>query len=117
MKSRYKISLRKLRSFGVSASLLATFLNVIVCRALTFGVVCCGGSISKHERKRSDKLVTKRGQAVGNSGQCIDEVYSRRVRHKLSTTLNDSALNTSSVLLTLTAAEWKQVEDLSLIHI
>ena len=82
--------LRELRSFGVSASLLATFLNAIVCRALSFGGVCCGGNISKHERRKLDQIVTKGGQAVGISGQSIDKVYFRRVRHKLSTISNNS---------------------------
>ena len=38
--------LRKLRSFGVSASLLAIFYNAAVCSALTFDVVCWGGNVS-----------------------------------------------------------------------
>ena len=38
--------LRKLRSLGVSASLLAIFYSAVVCSALTFGVVCWGGNVS-----------------------------------------------------------------------
>ena len=47
----------KLRSFGVSASLLAIFYNAVVCSALKFGVVCWGGNISKHEWGRLEKIV------------------------------------------------------------
>ena len=51
---------------------------------------CWGGNISKHERERLDETVKKGGQAVGISGQSIEEVYFRRVRHNLATILNDS---------------------------
>ena len=100
--------LRKLGSFGVSISLLATILNAIVCRALSFGLVCCGGNISKHERRKLDQIVTKGGQAVGISGQSIDKVYSRG-----SDTNFQLSQTTPHILctLTFTAAEWKQVED------
>ena len=37
---------RKLRSLGVSASLLAIVYNAVVCSTLTFGVVCWGGNVS-----------------------------------------------------------------------
>ena len=45
--------------FGVSTALLATFYNEVLCSALTFGIVCRGGNISKHERGRLDKIVQK----------------------------------------------------------
>ena len=40
--------------------------------------------------KREDEI---KYQAVGISGQSIEEVYFRRVRHKLANILNDSAHN------------------------
>ena len=40
--------------------------------------------------KREDAI---KYQAVGFSGQNIEEVYFRRVRHKLATILNDSVHN------------------------
>ena len=46
--------LRKLRSFGVSASPLAISYNAAVSSALTFGAICWGENISKHERGRLD---------------------------------------------------------------
>ena len=52
--------LMKLRSFGVSTSLLAIFYNAVVCSALTFGVVCWERNISKHEWGRSEKIVKNR---------------------------------------------------------
>ena len=54
------------------------------------GVLCWRGNISKHERERLDETVKKGGQAVGISGQSIEEVYFRRVRHNLATILNGS---------------------------
>ena len=58
--------LRKIRSFGVSASLLAVFYNAAVCNALTFDVVCWGGNISKHEWGRLDKIAKKREPRCGS---------------------------------------------------
>ena len=83
--------LSKLRSVGVSASLLAMFYNTAVCSAPIFGVVSWRGIISEQERGRVDKMVTKRGQVVGIRGQSIEEVYFRRVRCKLATVSSDSA--------------------------
>ena len=57
---------KKIRSFGVSASLLAVFYNAAVCNALTFDVVCWGGNISKHEWGRLDKIAKKREPSCGS---------------------------------------------------
>ena len=65
--------LRKGRSFGVDASLLAIFYNAVVRSVLTFGVVCWGGNIFKRERGRLDKIVKKGDQVVGISDQGIEE--------------------------------------------
>ena len=84
--------LRKPRSFAVSTSLLAIFYNAVVCSAHTFGVVCWGGNISRHERgiKIRDFIVKKGGEVIGTGGQSIEEVYFRRVRCRLVTILNAS---------------------------
>ena len=50
---------------------------------------CVGIKISV-EREREDAIKYK---AVGISGQSIEEVYFRRVRHKLAPILNDYAHN------------------------
>ena len=63
---------RKLRSFGVSASVVAIFYNAAVCSAITIVIVCWGGNISKHEKGRLDITVKKGDQVVGISGQSIE---------------------------------------------
>ena len=55
--------------------------------ALTFGVVCLGGNISKHERGRLEKIAKNGAQVVRISGQSPEEVYSM---YKLATIINDS---------------------------
>ena len=52
--------LRKSKSFGISPFLLAIFYSAVVCSALTFGVICRRGNISKHEWGRLDKIAKKR---------------------------------------------------------
>ena len=69
-KTRLLYSFRKLSSFGVSASLLAIFYNVVVSSAL--------------------KIMKKVGHIDGIHNQSIEEIYSETVRCKLATVLNDS---------------------------
>ena len=85
--NRRLYSLKKIRAFHISASLLAIFYSGVVCSALTFGVVCWGGNISKHERGRLEKNIREWGQVVRISGQSPEEVYSM---YKLATILHDS---------------------------
>ena len=80
---------RKLRSFGVSTALLATCYNAVVCSALTFGIICWGGNIPKHEKRgRLDKIVN--GQIVRICGQSTEDIYFKRLRCKLANILKDS---------------------------
>ena len=82
--------LRKRRSLGVSTALLATFYNAVVGSALTFGIVCWGGNISKHERGRLDKIVKRGGQRVGICGQNTEDIYFKPLRCKIANILKDS---------------------------
>ena len=51
--------LRKLKYFGISTFLLAIFYSAVVCSALTFGMVCWRGNISKHKMGSLDKIGRK----------------------------------------------------------
>ena len=44
--------LRKLKKFGVRADLLLMFYNAVISSAISFGAVCWGGNVSKHDQGR-----------------------------------------------------------------
>ena len=55
--------LRRLRSFGVSRTLLKTFYDSVVVSAIFYAVACWGAGSTERDRKRLNKLV-KRASSV-----------------------------------------------------
>ena len=56
--------MRKLRSFGVNSDMLVTFYNAVICSIIMFGSVCWGGSTSKLDTGRLEKIVKKKASHV-----------------------------------------------------
>ena len=83
--------LRKLRSFGVSHDLLGVFFNAVVCSALTFGIVCWGGNLSRHEMGRLNKIIKKGSQIIGKQRENIDSIYNKRIMSKAHSVLKDQS--------------------------
>ncbi|KAI3352130.1 hypothetical protein L3Q82_020945 [Scortum barcoo] len=57
--------LRRLRSFNICSKLLQMFYQSVVASVLFYTVVCWGGSISKKDTSRLDKLIRRAGSVVG----------------------------------------------------
>ena len=57
--------LRRLRSFNICSKLLWMFYQSVVTSVLFYTVVCWGGSISKKDTSRLDKLIRQAGSVVG----------------------------------------------------
>ncbi|KAI3376705.1 hypothetical protein L3Q82_017146 [Scortum barcoo] len=57
--------LRRLRSFNICSKLLRIFYQSVVASVLFYTVVCWGGSISKKDTSRLDKLIRRAGSVVG----------------------------------------------------
>ena len=81
--------MRKLRSFGVNSDMLVTFYNAVICSIVIFGSVCWGGNISKLDRGRLEKIVTKVGHGVGKSLDSFKILHEKRLYRKLMQILND----------------------------
>ncbi|KAI3364558.1 hypothetical protein L3Q82_011340, partial [Scortum barcoo] len=58
--------LRRLRSFNICSKLLQMFYQSVVASVLFYTVVCWGGSISKKDTSRLDKLIRRAGSVVGH---------------------------------------------------
>ena len=60
--------MRNLGPFGVNSDIIVTFHNAVICSIITFGSIFWGGSISKLDRGRWEKIVKKQvccGKATG----------------------------------------------------
>ena len=55
---------RKQRSFGVNLNMSVTFYNAVICSIIVYSSVCWGGNISKFDRGRLEKIVTKKKKQV-----------------------------------------------------
>ncbi|KAI3371465.1 hypothetical protein L3Q82_023573 [Scortum barcoo] len=60
-----KTATRGLRSFNICSKLLQMFYQSVVASVLFYTVVCWGGSISKKDTSRLDKLIRRAGSVVG----------------------------------------------------
>ncbi|XP_077980265.1 uncharacterized protein LOC144435552 [Glandiceps talaboti] len=90
IKKAITVYLRKLMSFCVSHDLLGVFFNAVVCSALTFGIVCCGGNLSRHEMGRLNKIIKKGSQIIGKQSESsIDSIYNKRITSKAHSVLKD----------------------------
>ncbi|KAI3351750.1 hypothetical protein L3Q82_020590, partial [Scortum barcoo] len=56
--------LRRLRSFNICSKLLQMFYQSVIASVLFYTVVCWGGSISKKDTSRLDKLIRRAGSVV-----------------------------------------------------
>ena len=81
--------LRKLRSFGINSDMLVTFYNAVICSIITLGSVCLGGTISKLDRGRLEKIVKKAGRVVGMPLDSFKTLHEKRLYRKLMQILND----------------------------
>ena len=81
--------MRKLRSFGVNSDMLVTFYNDVICSIIMFDSVCWGGTISKLDRRRLEKIVRKSGHVVGKPLDSFKTLHEKRLYRKLRQILND----------------------------
>ena len=81
--------LRKLKSFEVSSQLLQIFFNSVVGSILTFGLTCWGGNLTKSDRKRMDRVISKAEKLVGKSLDNLEIIYNKRVLTKVKAIMQD----------------------------
>ncbi|XP_078795139.1 uncharacterized protein LOC144988552 [Oryzias latipes] len=70
--------LRRLRSFNICKKLLGIFYQSVVASVLTYAVVCWGGSTSKTDFSRLEKLIRRAGSVVGTRLDPLATVAERR---------------------------------------
>ncbi|KAI3368077.1 hypothetical protein L3Q82_026905, partial [Scortum barcoo] len=75
--------LRRLRSFNICSKLLQMFYQSVVASVLFYTVVCWGGSISKKDTSRLDKLIRRAGSVVGMKLDSLVTVAELRTLDKL----------------------------------
>ncbi|KAK0137859.1 hypothetical protein N1851_025941 [Merluccius polli] len=75
--------LRRLRSFNICRKLLWMFYQSVVASVLFYAVVCWGGSTSKRDSSRLDKLIRRAGSVVGMKLDSLVSVAEERTLNKL----------------------------------
>lgn len=75
--------LRRLRAFNICQKLLLMFYQSVVASVLFYAVVCWGGSISKRDAGRLDRLVRKAGSVLGLELESLTPLAERRALSKL----------------------------------
>ncbi|KAI4891122.1 hypothetical protein NFI96_002470 [Prochilodus magdalenae] len=75
--------LRRLGSFRICQELLLMFYQSVVASVLFYAVVCWGGSISRRDAGRLDRLVRKAGSVLGLELECLTPLAERRALSKL----------------------------------
>ncbi|XP_076843384.1 E3 ubiquitin-protein ligase TRIM47-like isoform X1 [Brachyhypopomus gauderio] len=75
--------LRRLASFRICQKLLLMFYQSVVASVLFYAVVCWGGSISKRDAGRIDRLVRKAGSVLGLQLEPLTPLAERRALNKL----------------------------------
>ncbi|KAI4896803.1 hypothetical protein NFI96_008132 [Prochilodus magdalenae] len=75
--------LRRLGSFRICQKLLLMFYQSVVASVLFYAVVCWGGSISKRDAGRLDRLVKKAGSVLGLELESLTPLAERRALNKL----------------------------------
>ncbi|KAI4881889.1 hypothetical protein NFI96_006948 [Prochilodus magdalenae] len=75
--------LRRLRSFRICQKLLLMFYQSVVSSVLFYAVVCWGGSISRRDAGRRDRLVRKAGSVLGLELESLTPLAERRALNKL----------------------------------
>ena len=99
--------LRRLRSFNICRKLLWMFYQSVVASALFYAVVCWGGSISKRNSNRLDKLIRRAGSVVGMNLDPLVTVVERRSMKKLLAIMD----NASHPLHTVISAQKSSFSD------
>ncbi|KAI4903986.1 hypothetical protein NFI96_007177 [Prochilodus magdalenae] len=75
--------LRRLRSFRICQKLLLMFYQSVVASVLFYAVVCWGGSISRKDAGRCDRLVRKASSVLGLELESLTSLAERRALNKL----------------------------------
>jgi len=83
--------LRRLRSFNICSKLLCMFYQSVVTSVLFYTVVCWGGSISKKDTNRLDKLIRRAGSVIGMKLDSMVMVAERRILDKLLDIINNAS--------------------------
>ena len=81
--------LRKLRTFNVHNTLLQLFNTSIVSSTLTFGLVCWGGRLLKHDRDKLHRIIKTASVVMGKEQEDIGTNHEHRTLSKMKKILND----------------------------
>ena len=79
--------LRKLRAFDVCPKMLQMFYHSVVASVMFFAVVCWGGSVTRHDEGRLDKLVKKASSTAGFDFDSLLVTLEKRIEKKANSIL------------------------------
>ncbi|KAI4883500.1 hypothetical protein NFI96_024962 [Prochilodus magdalenae] len=82
--------LRRLGSFRICQKLLLMFYQSVVASVLFYAVVCWGGSISRRDAGRLDRLVRKAGSVLGLELESLTPLAGRRALNKLLNNMDNA---------------------------
>ncbi len=91
--------LRRLRSFKICRKLLWMFYQSVVASILFYTVVCWGGSTSKKDTFRLDKLIRRAGSVVGMKLDSLVTVAEKRTLDKLLDIMDDASHPLHTVII------------------
>lgn len=83
--------LRRLQSFNICRKLLWMFYQTVVTSVLFYAVVCWGGSTSKKNSNRLDKLIRRAGSSVSMKLDSVVTVAERRSLNKQLAIMDDAS--------------------------
>ncbi|TWW54883.1 hypothetical protein D4764_0125760 [Takifugu flavidus] len=81
--------LRRLRSFNICRKLLWMFYQSVVASVLSYAVVCWGGSATKADLSRLEKLIRRASSVVGMKLKPLATVAERRTIDKLRSIMDN----------------------------
>ncbi|TWW75426.1 hypothetical protein D4764_13G0000880 [Takifugu flavidus] len=81
--------LRRLRSFNICRKLLWMFYQSVVASVLSYAVVCWGGSVTKVDLSRLEKLIRRASSVVGMKLKPLATVAERRTIDKLRSIMDN----------------------------
>ena len=77
---------RKFKKFGVSVDFLLMLYNAVISSTISFGAACWDGNVSKHDKRKVDKVIHRASRIVGRELNNVQSLHRGKVLNKANTT-------------------------------
>ena len=75
---------RKFKKFGISVDFLLMFYNAVISSTISFGAACWDGNVSKHDKRKVDKVIHRASRIVGRELNNVQSLHRGKVLNKAS---------------------------------